>query len=83
MALKEPFKTLLYGDGSGIGHAPQFQEVAAVFITHRQRFATLALPVVPPTFEVHSPHVIGRLGAPTAPKPSGLRGSLPTTARFG
>ena len=54
-----------------------------MFIAHRQRFATLALPVIPPTFEVHGPHVIGSVSSANAPEPTGLRGSLATSARFG
>ena len=67
---KQPFKTLPDRGCPRVGHPPQFQHVAAVFVPHRQWFATLALRVIPPTLEVHRPHLIGRLRPSPAPQPA-------------
>ena len=73
MPFKQPLKTVPYRRGPRVGHPPQLQHVTAVFIPHRQRFATTPLHVIPPAFEIHRPHLIGRLRSLSAPQPPRLR----------
>ena len=60
MLFKESLKTAAHRLGAGVLYGPQFEHHATVLVTHREGFNALALGVMPPAFEVHSPDVIGR-----------------------
>src|SRR5688572_2052480 len=58
MPVKESLKTTLHRCVALVRQRSKLQHITGVFITDRQRFAA-PLAVVPPSFEVRRPHLIG------------------------
>ena len=83
MRLKQPLKTMTHGIGPRIRQAPQFQHIPAVLVPHCQRLTTLALPIVPPAFEIYRPDFIGCLALSATPQPASFLGTWSATTGFG
>jgi len=61
MAFKEPLKAPLDGFAPGVWHGASLQQVTAVFVSDRQRFAS-AVPRPPPALKIHRPDLVDPLG---------------------
>jgi hypothetical protein len=83
ITLKQPFKTQTHCLGPAVGQSPQLQKITAVFVSHRQRFAALTRWIIPPTFKVHCPHLVGCLASSLRPQPPRLHRRSPSFAWLG
>src|SRR5207237_4100848 len=72
VTLKESLKHPAHRDTASVLHCSQLQNVAAIFITHCQRFTAFPRFVIPPAFEVHCPHLVRGLSTPPAAEPASL-----------
>src|SRR5262245_40492351 len=72
MPFKELLKTLPYRGSLRVGHDAQVQHVAAEFVAHCQGFAPAQILVIPVTFEVGGPDLIGLVCLPTTKEPASL-----------
>jgi hypothetical protein len=81
--LKQPLKTQTHRLGPAVGQSPQLQKITAVFISHRQRFAASTCGIIPPTFEIHGPHLVGRLASALRPQTPSFHRRPPPLARLG